>query len=470
MRWGLWGAAAWLIVASMLFTATSAFTQTSVAADSAPALERLEGHGGPIRGINISKDGSLIFTSSFDNSVGVWSGADLSHIRWIEGHAAAVNVAIALDLKHHLTGGDDFKIMLRWPSGETKEVWDGHQGKVMDLAIGVGLVASAGWDGWIGLWPYTSDDPSQSDGDLAGPTPVFLKGHQSGVNAVAFAGEARETLYSASTDGTIREWDAPGQSLRRIVVKHGFGVNKLVLDEAAGWMAYGATDGVVRVLDLTSDEELVAFDDGRRPILAMALSPDRTRLAFGDGEGYITIVSTETWEIERDFRAVRRGPVWALAFLDEERVLSGGLDDFAAVWPIATGAAPKLPEAVSRRFHVDPETVSNGERQFARKCSVCHTLTPDSRRRAGPSLYGLFGRPAGTVDGYPYSNALTGTDIIWSPETLDKLFDIGPDHYTPGSKMPMQRIVNPDDRTDLITYLRAATDPDGDAPSEETAK
>ena len=470
MRRGAWRGAAQLTAALTLLPASLAQTsQTALAQDNAPALERLEGHGGPIRGIALAPDRSEIYTSSFDNSVGVWSMESLSHTRWLEGHGAGVNVAISPDPGYSLTAGDDFQLMLWRSNGELLEIWEGHKGKVMDLAVGGGRIASAGWDGWIGLWPFDPDDPNRSDGESAGPEPLLLKGHQSGVNAVLFAGDGKETLLSASSDGTIREWDAPTGTLRRIVAKHGFGVNKLILDEAAGWLAYGATDGVVRVLDLSSDEELVALDDGRRPILSMALSPDRARLAYGDGEGYITIVSTETWEVERDFRAVRRGPVWALAFLDEERVISGGLDDFAAVWPISAEAAPKLPEAAVRRFHVDPETVSNGERQFARKCSVCHTLTPDGRRRAGPTLFGLFGRPAGTVEGYPYSQALTGTDIVWSPETLDKLFDIGPDHYTPGSKMPMQRIVNPDDRADLITYLRAVTDPDG-ASSEETAK
>ena len=42
-------------------------------------------------------------------------------------------------------------------------------------------------------------------------------------------------------------------------------------------------------------------------------------------------------------------------------------------------------------------------------------------------------------------------------ETIDSLFDLGPDHYVPGSKMPMQRIANPEDRQDLIDFLAVAT-------------
>ncbi len=110
--------------------------------------------------------------------------------------------------------------------------------------------------------------------------------------------------------------------------------------------------------------------------------------------------------------------------------------------------------------------MSNGERQFVRKCSICHTLeqpaTTSDLRRAGPTLYGLFGRQAGTVPGYRYSDALNGSDVIWETETINQLFELGPDHFTPGSKMPMQRIAKLEDRQDLIAYLRANTGPRAD--------
>ena len=111
----------------------------------------------------------------------------------------------------------------------------------------------------------------------------------------------------------------------------------------------------------------------------------------------------------------------------------------------------------TRSFLERAETLPNGERQFKRKCSICHTLTPSSARKAGPSLHNLFGRRAGTVNDYTYSDTLDGSDIVWSADTIDALFDLGPDHYIPGTKMPMQRIVKQTDRDDLIDYLRKNT-------------
>ena len=110
----------------------------------------------------------------------------------------------------------------------------------------------------------------------------------------------------------------------------------------------------------------------------------------------------------------------------------------------------------ARRFH-PTAAITNGEKQFARKCSVCHTLSPDGRRRAGPTLFGVFGRMAGTLDGYPYSKALLDSDIIWSEETINRLFSEGPDIVTPGTKMPIQRMKNAQDRIDLVTFLKMAT-------------
>ncbi len=58
---------------------------------------------------------------------------------------------------------------------------------------------------------------------------------------------------------------------------------------------------------------------------------------------------------------------------------------------------------------------------------------------------------------YAYTDTLDGSDIGWSVETINALFDLCPDYYIPGTKMPMQRIVKQDDQDDLISYLRRAT-------------
>ena len=179
---------------------------------------------------------------------------------------------------------------------------------------------------------------------------------------------------------------------------------------------------------------------------------------MGDGHGYIMMVDTQTWHITRDFRAMRQGPVWALTFSTDGRTVhAGGIDDVIYAWPVDLLDRFDPVGGETRSFLRDAASMPNGERQFMRKCSICHALEAGPSRKAGPTLHGVFGRAAGTVEGYRYSETLDGSDIIWSDETIDALFEEGPDHYIPGSKMPMQVIAGQDDRADLIAFLKQAT-------------
>jgi cytochrome c len=414
-------------------------------AASAGDLRTLVGHGGPIMDVAVSPDGAAALTASFDNSVGLWDLGS-GQARWLDGHEAAVKAAIFLPGGDAASAGDDFVI----------EVWDlttgaarlrltGHQGQIAGLAASPDgrLLASAGWDGAVGLWDLT-------DGRMI----ALMRGHDAPVNDVAFAADGR-LVYSAAADGTIRLWDVETRAVKRIVLRHGFGVTRLLLNEDAGWMIYGAVDGGTRVVSLADGAVLADLTLDRRPILALAASRDMTRIAVGDGEGYIMILNAADWSVTRDFRAAQRGPIWALAFSgDGADLLVGGIDDAVYVWPIVGENDGPQMGMQQRSFHIAPEKMANGERQFARKCSICHSLTDDGMRRAGPSLAGLFGRRAGTLDGYNYSDAVADSDVIWTEDTIDQLFDLGPERYLPGTKMPMQRIVKPADRADLIEFLR----------------
>lgn len=405
----------------------------------------LEGHGGPVKGIAVAPDDSIL-TASFDNSVGLWrEGVPL----WLEGHEAAVNTVAFVDEGRAISAGDDFALFL-WDlkTGQGRRL-GAHKGKVMSLAVSPDgrMIASASWDGSIGLW----------DLDMPDAAPRFLNGHEAGVNAVVFSDDGA-TLYSGSADGTLRLWRvADGTALGQLG-NNGFGINTLVLNEPGGWIAYGAVDGATKALSLIDGAVLADLTLERRPILGMAADAEKRLLAVSDGEGYISLIDTENWRFTLDFRATLRGPVWALAFSsDGTNVHAGGLDEAMFSWPIdGTEATEKMVEG-ERPFLKGAAAASNGERQFNRKCSICHTLEPDGRRRAGPSLHGLFGRRAGTVPGYSYSDTLTGSDIIWNAETIDALFDLGPEVYVKGTKMPMQRIAGAQDRADLVDFLRDAT-------------
>ncbi|UOM35263.1 c-type cytochrome [Acuticoccus sp. I52.16.1] len=388
---------------------------------------------------------TVALTASFDNSVGLWTLADGS-VRWLEGHRAAVKAVAFLPPDGAVSAGDDFAVIL-WDLAAATPTHrlEGHQGSVADVAVSPDgtRIASAGWDGKIGLW--------RTDGTLE----RWLTGHDGAVNAVAFVDDA--TLASASADGSLRLWSVEEGAERGVLARHGFAINVLAVDRAAGWIAYGAVDGGTRVLALADGATLADLTAGRRPILALARSPDGADLAIGDGEGHVMVVETAGWTTVADSLVAARGPVWALSFSDGAHLVAGGIDDSAAIVARAGTQAPVL-GTVQRPFLVPPAEMDNGERQFQRKCSVCHTLTGDGERRAGPTLAGIFGRRAGAVAGYRYSDMLAASDIVWTADSLGALFDLGPEHYVPGSNMPMQRITDAGDRHDLIEFLRQHTE------------
>jgi cytochrome c len=199
---------------------------------------------------------------------------------------------------------------------------------------------------------------------------------------------------------------------------------------------------------------------GETPLVALAISRDGSAIAAGGIRGAVAIIE----RADRSLRANLVGPglpVWSLAFTaDGRELLSGGADRLVRRWNARTGEhlGQVVPRAGADLLAAIPGAAS-GERgaQVFRACAACHTLTPDDGARAGPTLHGVMGRRIGAQPDYNFSPALRGMDIVWSKETIARLFEIGPNAMTPGTKMPEQIITSAEDRKALVEWLERVT-------------
>jgi cytochrome c len=98
------------------------------------------------------------------------------------------------------------------------------------------------------------------------------------------------------------------------------------------------------------------------------------------------------------------------------------------------------------------QDVDAGQKSF-NKCRACHTVGEAAKNGVGPQLNGLFGRKAGTVDGFKYSKANQESAVVWD-ETNFATYIKDPRAFMPGNQMTFLGIKNDKEIQDLIAFLK----------------
>ena len=120
--------------------------------------------------------------------------------------------------------------------------------------------------------------------------------------------------------------------------------------------------------------------------------------------------------------------------------------------------------------HADAIGDETRGKDIFRKCASCHQVGTGAKHRVGPILNGVFGRKAGTADGYTrYSKGLTraGNDgLVWDLEHLDAYL-ANPKSLVTRTTMNFSGLKDAQDRADLIAYLRVFSDNPANIPEAE---
>ena len=92
-----------------------------------------------------------------------------------------------------------------------------------------------------------------------------------------------------------------------------------------------------------------------------------------------------------------------------------------------------------------------------KKCAACHSIAEGGANKIGPALWGVLGRPAGSVPGYKYSKAMAAHGKNWSFEEMNG-FLIKPKDWIKGTKMSFAGLKKAEDRAAVILYMNENTD------------
>lgn len=87
-----------------------------------------------------------------------------------------------------------------------------------------------------------------------------------------------------------------------------------------------------------------------------------------------------------------------------------------------------------------------------KKCQACHAVGENAKNKVGPELNGIFGRTAGSVPDYKYSEAMKSSGIVWSAEVFAEYIK-NPKAMVPGTAMAFAGLKKEKEIEDVIAYL-----------------
>ena len=125
-------------------------------------------------------------------------------------------------------------------------------------------------------------------------------------------------------------------------------------------------------------------------------------------------------------------------------------------------AAPKGPEPVLALLATADV---NAGIKTAKKCTACHVFDKGGKNKVGPGLWNIVNADKGAIDGYDYSAALAEMEGAWDYQALNA-FLYKPKAYLAGTKMNFAGLKKPQDRANVIAYLRSLADAPVALPSD----
>jgi cytochrome c len=134
-----------------------------------------------------------------------------------------------------------------------------------------------------------------------------------------------------------------------------------------------------------------------------------------------------------------------------------GLKVYAAAAALLFFAGAAQAQAIDTAMG-GPGDAAHGLVLFKARCAICHQPDKTGKNGVGPALWGAYGRVATkSANGYAYSDKLKASGIVWTPDKLNQWIQ-KPAVLVPGVKMVLPPVTKPQDRADIIAFLKTESD------------
>ncbi|HKI17744.1 MAG TPA: PQQ-binding-like beta-propeller repeat protein, partial [Isosphaeraceae bacterium] len=307
-------------------------------------------------------DGTIIASAGWDNVIRIWDAASGQSIRTLHAEPSPGDLPANIEIIHTLAISPDGRLVASTNRSGTVLLWDvatgrlrrmlsGHQHvrgewNFPDRTIGVDFrpdgrqLASAGWDGTVRIW---NPETGQQVGLFQGPR---------GIAITAVYSPDGTRIASAFTDGTIRIWDpTDGREIRPLPCASYDSATTMLANMVAfrpdgRWLAAcsnpdDGTPSEVRVFDATTGRRIFTLGNHTSKVVAVAFSPDGTRIATGSFDLTVKLWETETGQEVCTLRGHKAG-VLSVAFSpDGRRIATSSMDFTVKIWdgrPISQGS------------------------------------------------------------------------------------------------------------------------------------
>ncbi|MFZ6034064.1 MAG: PQQ-binding-like beta-propeller repeat protein [Melioribacter sp.] len=281
-------------------------------------------HSSFVHSVAFSRDGNMVVSGSYDNTVKVWDSSTGS-LLWTGNHSGYVySVAFSPDGSKVVSGSRDNTVKV-WDSSTGSLLWTGnHSHSVYSVAFspdGSKVVSGSG-DNTVKVW-------DSSTGSL-----LWTGNHSHSVYSVAFSPDGSKVV-SGSYDNTVKVWDSSTGSLLWTGNHSGY-VYSVAFSPDGSKVVSGSWDNTVKVWD-SSNGSLLWKGNHSSGVYSVAFSPDGSKVVSGSYDNTVKVWDSSTGSLL--WTGNHTGVVYSVAFSpDGSKVVSGSDDKTVKVWDSSTGS------------------------------------------------------------------------------------------------------------------------------------